>query len=73
MRTEIDLIECEHFLRANLERSEVDPKWIDVCVNGRKGIAYMSQVSPVNRDDPCHENLSWVAKQDFNQFHNAFT
>ena len=30
-------------------------------------------MSLANRDDPCHENLSWAAKRDFNQLQNAFT
>ena len=37
MRTEIecgiDLKECEHFLKANLDRSEIVPSWIHLGVN----------------------------------------
>ena len=32
----------------------------------------MSRLQP-NRDDACHENLSWALNRDFNQRKDAFT
>ena len=34
IRTEIDVNECEHFLKANLDRSEIVPSWMDLSENG---------------------------------------
>ena len=32
--SEINLNECEHFLKANLERFEIDSTWINFSANG---------------------------------------
>ena len=34
MQTEIDLNECEHFLKAILHRTKTDPSWNDLSANG---------------------------------------
>ena len=31
--SEIDLNKCEHFLKGNLDRCEIDPSWIDFSVS----------------------------------------
>ena len=33
-RTEIDLNECQHFLKANRDRPEIDPSLIHLSMNG---------------------------------------
>ena len=33
-RYKIDVNDCEHFLKANWDRSQTDPTWIDLNVNG---------------------------------------
>ena len=42
MRTEIDLNECEHFLKTNLGRFGIDPTCVDGPINGH--ISEMNQV-----------------------------
>ena len=34
MRTELDLNECEHFLKANLDQSDIESSWIVLSENG---------------------------------------
>ena len=50
-RSKIDLNECEHFLKANWDRSEdrsqIDPTWFDLSVNGLSMNWNIEPISPL--------------------------
>ena len=46
--SEIDLNECEHFLKANLDRTEIELSWIDLVRMTRYNMFLIRKIKSIN-------------------------